>query len=227
MITARRYLPNSPKYDTAKFVRLAGKIVNLLNAQWDAKIKDVDHFEIFQQPKDVKVTRDFAIGKCQLPVTTTKVYVGDKLESNPSHVMLGDWTFGDGKYQVALMAGTVWPKADSESPPPAAFISPFWILRHSRKKDECNMELVYDKGSRKPSLDTALSCHTRAISRRSSRATAWCCTTSMPRENLTWKSCSLSRSDVGRRELTRVCIALVSSCSAKRSPILNIDIGFV
>ena len=66
MITARRYLPNSPKYDTAKFVRLAGKIVNLLNAQWDAKIKDVDHFEIFQQPKDVKVTRDFAIGKCQI-----------------------------------------------------------------------------------------------------------------------------------------------------------------
>ena len=154
MITARRCLPNSSKYDTARFVRLAGKIVNLLNAQWAAKIKDVDHFEIFQQPKDVKVTRDFAVGKCQLPVTTTKVYVGDKLESNPSHVMLGDWTFGDGKYQVALMAGTVWPKADSESPPPAAFISPFWILRNSHKKEECNMELAYDKGSRKPSLDT-------------------------------------------------------------------------
>ena len=145
---------NSSKNEQYSLV-LAGKILHLLNVQWDSKIKNVDDVEIFQQPKDVKVSRDFAVGKCQLPVTTTKVFVGDTLESNPSQVPLGDWAFGSRVYTVALMAGTVWPKVDSDAAQPAAFISPFWIMRYSHKKEECNMELVYDKGCRKLSLDNA------------------------------------------------------------------------
>ena len=131
--------------------RLKGWILHCMAEQWADKMKDTGSIEVQCNPKNVRVTKNFATGKLILPCATSRILL-EKQEGDAGGLVIG--TFDS--LRVVLAGSTVFPREaePGKPPPPKGSINPFWIVKATEKKDDANMQLITVNQNRELKLDT-------------------------------------------------------------------------
>ena len=121
------------KSESLSQIAMKGFVAQAMLDQWGEIMKNPDQFQVMN-PKNVKVSEEFAKHKLQLACATNKILF-EKNEGDPSSGLQLGLTKG---YRVILQPSNVFPKDEA---PGQGFLNPFWVMKTSEKKDDCNMEI--------------------------------------------------------------------------------------
>ena len=124
-----------------KLAVLRSTILLQLQGQWAEFEKAVkQNVQVWRNPKDVTVKKDFAPKKLIVPLTTPKVAITPlDADPPPAGICVGIYE----GYHVSLQPCTQHPKA--EAPMEAGFLNPCWIMGKPEEGEEAVMELSPDE----------------------------------------------------------------------------------
>ena len=104
------------------------------------KLATDEGLSLLMPSKEISVLQEFNKDKLVLtPVTQKVLFVEEQIDESPANLYLGTFDTSSGKTFHIYLQSTVNIKAE--------FIAPFWMIKTSVDKSECNMELRNIKAS--------------------------------------------------------------------------------